>query len=137
MDKGAQDRCAANFLESARFWMEAVEAIKTVSSLTLEEKVIERYAERLRKAVFNSSRRMTVSMIFFALSDCVDFLGMYMFHSKMRRHIDLLNSHRFGVLVWRKTRLLRGTFRQKFFIIYIAIIFGGQGAGFIFGYSSG
>lgn len=85
MDMGAQDRCAANCLESARFGMEAVKAIKTVSSLTLEEKVIERYADRLRKAVFNSSRRIMVSMIFFALSDCVDFLGMLFFaHSNIR-----------------------------------------------------
>jgi hypothetical protein len=100
-------------LESARFGMEAVEAIKTVSSLTLEKKVIERYADRLRKAVFNSSRRMMVSMIFFALSDCVDFLGMYMFHSNIWRHIDELSSHRSGLLVWWKTRLFRGAFRPK------------------------
>lgn len=26
---------------------------------------------------------------------------------------------------------------QSFFLVYMAIIFGGQGAGFIFGYSSG
>lgn len=76
MDTTAQDRCASSFLESARFASEAVEAIRTVASLTLESKVIERYNNRLRKAVVASSRRMIVSMIFFALSDCMDFLGV-------------------------------------------------------------
>lgn len=75
MDAGAQDRCAAAFLESTRFGSEAVEAIKTVSSLSLEKKVLERYEERLNKAVFANTRRTMVSTIFFALSDCVDLLG--------------------------------------------------------------
>lgn len=57
----AQDRCAAGFLESARFGTEAIEAIKTVSSLTMESKVIERYGNRLRDAVVASSKRMAVS----------------------------------------------------------------------------
>jgi ATP-binding cassette subfamily B (MDR/TAP) protein 1 len=75
MDAGAQDRCAAAFLESTRFGSEAVEAIKTVSSLSLEKKVLERYEERLNKSVFANTRRTMVSTIFFALSDCIDLLG--------------------------------------------------------------
>jgi ATP-binding cassette subfamily B (MDR/TAP) protein 1 len=75
MDAGAQDRCASSFLESTRFGSEAVEAIKTVSSLSLEDKVIERYEGRLRKAFLARTKEMMVSMIFFALSDCMDFLG--------------------------------------------------------------
>lgn len=119
IDLGAQDRCAANFLESARFGAEAVEAIKTVSSLNLESKVIERYGDRLRKAVLNSSRRMILTAVLFALSDCVDFLAV-------------------GLCFWYGGRLVSfGELSvQKYFIIYTAIIFGGQGAGFIFGYSS-
>jgi len=75
MDTTAQDRCAENFLESARFGAEAVDAIRTVSSLTLEEKVVERYGDKLRKAVLRSAKRTMISTIAFALSDCVDFLG--------------------------------------------------------------
>jgi ATP-binding cassette, subfamily B (MDR/TAP), member 1 len=75
MDSAAQDRCALNFLESARFALEAIEAVRTVSSLTMEPKVIERYGVRIRNAVITSSKRMMVSTIFFSLSDCIDFLG--------------------------------------------------------------
>jgi ATP-binding cassette, subfamily B (MDR/TAP), member 1 len=75
MDSGAQDRCTSAFLESTRFGSEAVEAIKTVSSLSLEEKVLERYEGRLGKAFMARMKETMVSMIFFALSDCMDFLG--------------------------------------------------------------
>lgn len=75
MDTTAQDRCASSFLESARFSSEAVGAIRTISSLSLESKIIERYEHRLQKAFIKSTRRMFVSMVFFALSDCMDFLG--------------------------------------------------------------
>jgi len=74
-DKGAQDRCAVAFLESTRFGSEAVEAIKTVSSLGLEGKVLEKYEGRLKTAVLSSIKStMGLSMIF-ALSDCLDLLG--------------------------------------------------------------
>lgn len=105
-------------VESARFGAEAVEAIRTVSSLTLEEKVVERYGDRLRKAVLRSAKRTIFSTIAFALSDCVDFLAV-------------------GLVFWYGGRLV--SFGElsvsTYFIIYTAIIFGGQGAGFIFGYS--
>lgn len=107
-----------SLVESARFGAEAVEAIRTVSSLTLEEKVVERYGDRLRKAVLRSAKRTIFSTIAFALSDCVDFLAV-------------------GLVFWYGGRLV--SFGElsvsTYFIIYTAIIFGGQGAGFIFGYS--
>lgn len=77
-------------------------------------------------------------MIFFALSDCVDsWVCSFALFLALEQDINLLNSHRFGVLVWWETRLFGELSAQKFFIIYTAIIFGGQGGGFIFGYSSG
>jgi len=75
LDKGAQDRCAATFLESTRFGSEAVEAIKTVSSLSLEEKVLERYEGRLKTAVLTSTKNTLLSSVVLALSDCLDLLG--------------------------------------------------------------
>lgn len=75
LEKGAQDRCAATFLESTRFGSEAVEAIKTVSSLALEGKVLERYEGRLKTAVLSSFKSTMVSSVIFALSDCLDLLG--------------------------------------------------------------
>jgi len=60
MDAGEQDRCVSAFLESTRFASEAVEAIKTVSSLSLERDYLERYEGRLRKAVSSSTRKTPV-----------------------------------------------------------------------------
>jgi len=77
MDKGSQDRCAASFVESSRFASEAVEAIKTVASLSLEEKVLQRYEGRLKNAVLSTTKRMSVSTVLFAMSDCLDLLGKY------------------------------------------------------------
>lgn len=75
LDSSAQDRCASNFLESARFGTEAIEAIRTISSLNMEDIVIERYGDRLSKAVVASFGKMTLAMALFTLSDCVDFLS--------------------------------------------------------------
>lgn len=75
LDSSAQDRCASNFLESARFGTEAIEAIRTISSLNMEDVVIERYSNRLRAAVATSIKKMMVNMILFSLSDSADFLG--------------------------------------------------------------
>lgn len=75
LDSSAQDRCTSNFLESARFGTEAIEAIRTISSLNMEDVVIERYGDRLRKAVVTSFRKMTLAMALFSLSDCVDLLS--------------------------------------------------------------
>jgi ATP-binding cassette, subfamily B (MDR/TAP), member 1 len=75
MDKEAQDVCAAAFLESTRFGSEAVEAIKTVSSLSLEDKVLERYEGRLKAAVLTRTRKTLLSTVVFALSDCLDLLS--------------------------------------------------------------
>jgi ATP-binding cassette, subfamily B (MDR/TAP), member 1 len=111
MDTGAQDRCASSFLESARFASEAVEAIRTVSSLRLESMVIERYGDRLRKAVVTSSKRMVISMVFFAMSDCMDFLGR-LCNIPLRRFEAWTNleSNRIGILVWWQACLRRRNF---------------------------
>lgn len=106
MDAGAQDRCASSFLESSRFSSEAVEAIKTVSSLSLEAKVLERYEGKLKKAVLRSTRNTLVSMIFFALSDCMDFVGEF---SQIRVHVYWAHrtSNCTRLLVWRPACLSR------------------------------
>ncbi|KAI9795552.1 MAG: multidrug-resistance transporter mdr5 [Piccolia ochrophora] len=113
-----QDRTAKLYVESARFASEAVGAMKTVSSLTLEPKVYDNYAERLRGPVSKSYRHTLVTMIFFGLSDSIDLAAM-------------------GLTFWYGGRLLSfGEYSpETFFIIFVAIIFGGQAAGFLFGYT--
>ncbi len=75
MDTRAQELRAAFFVESARFGVEAVEAIRTVVSLGLEAKVVQGYGERLVNAVARSRRALGGSMALYAASDSVDLLG--------------------------------------------------------------
>jgi ATP-binding cassette, subfamily B (MDR/TAP), member 1 len=75
MEMKSQDRNAKLYLESARFASEAVGAIRTVSSLTLESKVYDNYAERLKGPVARSYQHTMISMIFFGLSESIDMAG--------------------------------------------------------------
>ncbi len=135
LERGAQDRCAAAFLESTRFGSEAVEAIKTVSSLALEDTVLERYERRLKTAILSSIKNTAVSSLIFALSDCLDFLGECFQYTLQAIFANLTA---IGLVFWYGGQLVskQQLGVEPFFIIYVAVIFGGQGAGFIFGFSS-
>ncbi|KMU78210.1 lipid A export ATP-binding/permease protein msbA [Coccidioides immitis RMSCC 3703] len=76
MEMKSQDKNAKLYLESARFASEAVGAIRTVSSLTLESKVYDSYAERLKGPVSRSYKHTMISMIFFGLSESIDLAAM-------------------------------------------------------------
>ena len=71
----SQDRTSKLYQESARFAAEAVGAIRTVSSLTMEAKVLENYAERLNVTVGKAYRHIIVSMALFGLSESLDLAG--------------------------------------------------------------
>ena len=71
----SQDRTSKLYQESARFAAEAVGAIRTVSSLTMEAKVLENYAERLNVTVRKAYRHIIVSMALFGLSESLDLAG--------------------------------------------------------------
>jgi ATP-binding cassette, subfamily B (MDR/TAP), member 1 len=118
-DTQAQDRCAKIFLESARFSTEAIGAVRTVSSLNLENKVVDLFEKRLETAVTQAVKDSLVSMVFFALSDTLDMLTM-------------------ALVWWYGGRLI--SFGElsatQYFIIFVCILFGGQSAGFIFGFTS-
>lgn len=75
LDLTAQDRCAAAFLESARYSTEAVAAIRTVSSLTMEGKVEDMYSRKLQNASASSVRKMLLAMVLYALSDALALAG--------------------------------------------------------------
>ncbi|EEP75903.1 hypothetical protein UREG_00750 [Uncinocarpus reesii 1704] len=119
LEMKSQDRSAKLYLESARFASEAVGAIRTVSSLTLETKVYDSYAERLRVPVTRSYKHTVISMIFFALSESVDLAAM-------------------ALAFWYGGRLItEGEYdAETFFIVFVAVVFGGQAAGFLFGFTS-
>jgi len=75
IDLTAQDRCASAFLESSRYSTEAVAAIRTVSSLTMEDKVEGMYHDKLEAASATSVKKSLLAMILYALSDALTLAG--------------------------------------------------------------
>jgi ATP-binding cassette, subfamily B (MDR/TAP), member 1 len=71
----SQDKNAKLYQESARFASEAVGAIRTVASLTLESKVLENYGSRLDRSVRKAYKHILISMFLFGLSESLDLLG--------------------------------------------------------------
>jgi len=118
LEMTSQDRTSKIYHESARFASEAVGAIRTVSSLTLEEKVLQKYGEKLASTSKKDLRHAAVSMVLFGLSDSLD-LGAA------------------GLGFWYGGKLLsEGKYDvETFFTVFIAIIMGGQAAGFLFGFT--
>ncbi|KAK2757909.1 hypothetical protein FQN54_004315 [Arachnomyces sp. PD_36] len=100
------------FAESSQFASEAIGAYRTVTSLTLEDTIIDRYSTLLRnhvKAAFSKARLAT---LIFTLSDSIELLCM-------------------ALCFWYGGQLM-STFEYsqvQFFVIYIAVVQGGQAAG--------
>lgn len=119
LELSAQGRVSKFFLESTRFATEAVSSIRTVQSLTLEDEIMDRYASRLNGPVRSAYKRTAWIMILFGLSESLDMLGM-------------------GLAFWYGGRLIASNEYtvQQFFIVFIAVVFGGQAAGFLFGFTT-
>lgn len=66
----------AVFAESARFATESIGAIRTVSALTLEATIIQRYETLLRDHVRDAFRRARYSTIIFSAADSIALLCM-------------------------------------------------------------
>lgn len=75
LEMQSQDKNAAMYQESARFASEAVGAIRTISSLTLETKVLDSYVKRLDQTLRKAYKHIAVSMLLFGLSESLDFAG--------------------------------------------------------------
>nr|POF13835.1 leptomycin b resistance protein pmd1 [Quercus suber] len=114
-DKDTGDR----FASSAALATEAVLSIRTVASLTLEAQVCNQYAAEIDQIAKTAVFKFALTMIGYALSQSLDFLIM-------------------ALGLWYGSRLLaNGEYNEtQFFVIFIAVIFGGQAAGQFFGYST-
>ena len=90
-----------------------------MAALTLESQILHEYDETLTGIVTKSARALVWTMLWFALSQSIEFLIM-------------------ALGFWYGSRLLAsGEYTTtQFFIIFIAVIFGGQAAGQFFGYST-
>ncbi|KAK5055907.1 hypothetical protein LTR84_012457 [Exophiala bonariae] len=116
IDLTSQERLTKIYLESARFAAEAVASIRTVSSLTLEMKVVAKYNELLDTRSTQSLVQTTISNTLFAVTESL--------------YLAIL-----ALVFWWGGKLLsqREYDVQQFFMVFIAVIFGGQAAGFMFG----
>ena len=119
LDQKLERQTGERFADSAGLATEAVTAIRTVAALTLERQILDEYSETLDSIVKRSAGALGWTMFWFALSQSLEFLIM-------------------ALGFWYGSRLLAsGEYTTtQFFIIFIAVIFGGQAAGQFFGYST-
>lgn len=103
---------AAVFAESSKFAAEAIGAFRTVTSLTLEPVIIERYNRLLHSHVISAYKKARWTSVIFALSDslsiaCQALIFWYGGRLLATRELDILN----------------------FFICFMAVIQGAESAG--------
>ncbi|KAF1930188.1 MDR efflux pump ABC3 [Didymella exigua CBS 183.55] len=102
----------AVFSESARFATEAIGAIRTVASLTLEQTICEKYDSLLKSHIAKAQAKARFACLVFAASDSLILLCM-------------------AFALWYGGRLLAGSELQPFtfLVVYLAIIQGTLSAG--------
>lgn len=119
LDQKLEASTGEQFASSAGFATEAVTSIRTVSALTLEGPILREYNEALGDIVAKVVPGLVVTLIPYALSQSVDFLIM-------------------ALGFWYGSRLIAsGEYTTtQFFVIFIAVIFGGQGTAQFFSYTT-
>jgi ATP-binding cassette subfamily B (MDR/TAP) protein 1 len=119
LDTALTETTSKIFEESARFASDALSAIRTVKAFTLEVKVQDSYQSHLSSTIRTLYRKTALIMFFFALSESVELLAL-------------------ALAFWYGGKLLsQGEMSvAAFFTVFIAVIFGGQAAGAIFGFTS-
>lgn len=107
------------FAGSAAIAAEAIAAIRTVASLVLENSVIQQYETRLSIVAKASARKLSITMIFYSLTQSINFLAM-------------------ALGFWYGGKLCStGEYSTEiFFVVFIAIILGGESVASFFQYST-
>ncbi|WQF79623.1 Putative Type 1 protein exporter [Colletotrichum destructivum] len=107
------------YSSSAAIASESVTAIRTVSSLAIEESVLKRYTDELDHAVWASTAPLFIMTIAFGLTQCIEYFFM-------------------ALGFWYGCRLL--SFQEitmyQFFVAFMGTFFSGQAASQLFQYSS-
>lgn len=105
----------AVYSESSQFAAEAVEAFRTVSALTMESSILNRYSGLLKKQQNKAFRKAWLATLVFAFSDSIELCAM-------------------ALTFWYGGQLLASREYQptSFFVVYMSIILGGQQAGQFF-----
>ncbi|KAJ9160641.1 ABC transporter protein AtrC [Coniochaeta hoffmannii] len=119
LEMANEDRLAQMYLECARFASEAIGAIRTVSSLTLEEKVLEGFRGRLAECSKRELQSKMKTMIAHAFAESINLAVT-------------------ALAFWYGGKLLsEGLYDTRtFFIVFMAVLTGSNSGGILFGYSS-
>ncbi|GAM88248.1 hypothetical protein ANO11243_062810 [Dothideomycetidae sp. 11243] len=110
---------AARFAASAAVAAEAAAAIRTVASLTLENTMLDRYREKLDTVADRSTKALTFTMLWFALAQSINFLAMAL-----------------GFWYGAKLVAAREYSNEQFFVVFYAVVVGGENAASFFTYST-
>ncbi|EGX45057.1 hypothetical protein AOL_s00173g158 [Orbilia oligospora ATCC 24927] len=110
---------ASRFANSAGIATEAVLAIRTVSSLAIEDDILAKYEKSLRSIARISVRSLVQTMFWYSLSQSISFLAM-------------------ALGFWYGGRLIsyEEYTSQQFYTVFIAIIFSGEAGASLFTYTS-
>lgn len=102
---------------SSQFAAEAIHAFRTVSALTMESSILNRYAALLKQQQTKAFRKAWLATLVFAFSDSVELCAM-------------------ALTFWYGGQLLASREYQptSFFVVYMSIILGGQQAGQFFSF---
>ncbi|OOQ85102.1 lipid A export ATP-binding/permease protein msbA [Penicillium brasilianum] len=105
------------YKDSSKLAAEAIRGFRTVTSLTMEEHIIQRYADLLQQQRKKALRKAWYATLIFSFSDSVELCAM-------------------ALTFWYGGQLLasREYDTTAFFVVYIAIIQGGQSAGQFFSF---
>ncbi|EXJ89769.1 hypothetical protein A1O3_02836 [Capronia epimyces CBS 606.96] len=106
------------FADSSQFATEAIGAVRTVTSLTMEDSIIQKYSGLLRDQVRKATIKATYASLVFALSDSLELCAMAL---TFWYGGQLLATHEYNTV--------------QFFVIYVAIVQGAQGAGQFFSFA--
>lgn len=114
-----ENETSERFSESASLASESVLAIKTVSSLTLESLVLEKYSDLLSGIVKTTIRSLQWNLWLYSLSQSMEFLIM-------------------ALGFWYGSRLVsRGEYTiTQFYIIFIGVLFAAQAASQFFSFTA-
>ncbi|KAJ5369082.1 uncharacterized protein N7496_008842 [Penicillium cataractarum] len=102
---------------SSQFAAEAIHAFRTVSALTMEDSILNRYSTLLKQQQSKAFRKAWLATLVFAFSDSVELCAM-------------------ALTFWYGGQLLASREYQpaSFFVVYMSIILGGQQAGQFFSF---
>ncbi|KAJ5472359.1 hypothetical protein N7530_006360 [Penicillium desertorum] len=105
------------YADSSKFATEAVRAFRTVTALTMEDTILQRYSRLLKEQRQKATRKAWYATLVFAFSNSVELCAM-------------------ALAFWYGGQLLasREYDMVAFFVVYIAIIQGGQSAGQFFSF---